>query len=287
VTLDAYWIDRTEVTNAQFAAFLNQVGNQIEGGVAWLEDEGEKSLIEEVDGEYWPEAGCADHPVTKVSWYGAVAYCDPVGGELPSEAMWDGPEGYTYSWGEDPPTCGLANAAGCEGSTKPVGSLPEGASWSGAQDMAGNVWDWVYNWYTPYPGSQYENEDFGRIFKVVRGGSWKFEPYYLRAAQRNLEYMPDVRGDQIGFRCVASADPLVDHHLVSVLDGFNLPGQFQRDVDALFLQAQHRIHRAYRIDVQVREERGLRHEPLLVHLQLAGQDASKFIKRKSAISSCH
>jgi formylglycine-generating enzyme required for sulfatase activity len=88
----------------------------------------------------------------------------------------------------------------------PVGSLPAGSSWSGALDMAGNVWEWVFNWYLPYPGSEYENEDFGRTFKVVRGGSWKFEPYYVRAAQRNLEYMPDVRSDQIGFRCVVSLE---------------------------------------------------------------------------------
>ena len=183
VALDDYWIDRTEVTNAQYAVFLNAQGNQVEGGVAWLEDEDEKTLIAQVDGKYRPQAGYADHPVTKVSWYGAVAYCDRVGGELPAEAMWDGPEGRTYPWGDDAPTCALANAAGCGGGTLPVGSLPEGASWSEAQDMAGNVWEWVYNWYLPYPGSQHENEDFGRIFKVVRGGSWKFEPYYVRAAQ--------------------------------------------------------------------------------------------------------
>ena len=87
VTLDAYWSDRTEVTNAQYAAFLNEGGNQVEGGVAWLEGEDEKSLIEQVDGEYRPEAGYADHPAIKVSWYGALAYCDWVGGELPTEAM--------------------------------------------------------------------------------------------------------------------------------------------------------------------------------------------------------
>jgi formylglycine-generating enzyme required for sulfatase activity len=209
VVLDAYWIDRTEVTSAQFAAFLNEQGNQIQGGVAWLDMAEDNCSIEKVDGEFQPKAGCADHPAINVSWYGAAAYCDWVGGQLPTEAMWEyaarGPQGRAFPWGEDAPTCQRANSVGCQATTLPVGSLPGGVSWCGAQDMAGNVWEWVVNWNLPYPGSQHENEDFGRTFKVVRGGSWKFEAYYVRAAQRNLEYMPDVHSNQIGFRCIILA----------------------------------------------------------------------------------
>ncbi len=96
VALDGFWIDRTEVTNAQFAAFLNAEGNQEEGGVTWLELESKWSLIEYADGEFRPESGYGDYPVVEVSWYGAAAYCRWAGARLPSEAQWEyaasGPE---------------------------------------------------------------------------------------------------------------------------------------------------------------------------------------------------
>jgi formylglycine-generating enzyme required for sulfatase activity len=78
VALDSFWIDRAEVTNAQFAAFLNEEGNQEEEGVTWLELS-EWSLIEYADGEFRPESGYADHPAVEVSWYGAAAYCQWAG----------------------------------------------------------------------------------------------------------------------------------------------------------------------------------------------------------------
>ena len=86
VTLDRFWIDQTEVTNAQFATFLNERNNQKGGGVTWLDLEPEFCLIERVGGEYRPKSGYADHPVIEVSWYGAAAYCDWAGARLPTEA---------------------------------------------------------------------------------------------------------------------------------------------------------------------------------------------------------
>jgi formylglycine-generating enzyme required for sulfatase activity len=83
-----------------------------------------------------------------------------------------------------------------------VGSLPDGASWSGAQDMAGNVWEWVNDWYLPFEGSEFDHEDFGQQYKVIRGGSWNLESYYMRAAQRNLVYFPHISFEHIGFRCM-------------------------------------------------------------------------------------
>jgi hypothetical protein len=86
VTVDDFWIDRTEVSNAQFAAFLNKQNNRKEGGVKWLDLEDEDCLTEQVEGRYRPKSGYADHPVIKVSWYGARAYCQWVGARLPTEA---------------------------------------------------------------------------------------------------------------------------------------------------------------------------------------------------------
>ncbi len=210
VRIEAFWIDRTEVTNAQFAAFLNVQGNQIEGDVTWLEVEDDSSLIEDQDGGYHPVPGYEDHPVIEVSWYGAITYCHWAGASLASEESWEyaarGPERAEFPWGNDSPSCQQANGSGCQDGPSQVNSHPDGASWTGAQDMAGNVFEWVTNWSMPYPGSPYENVDFGTIYKIVRGGSWNFEPYYGRSAHRSYAHATDIRNDFVGFRCVLTVD---------------------------------------------------------------------------------
>jgi len=206
VALDGFWIDQTEVTNDQFAAFLNEQGNQTEGGVTWLDLEGEDCLVERSGGEFRPRSGYADHPVIEVSWYGAAAYCGWVGGRLPTEAEWEyaarGPDGHIYPWGNDAPTCERAQSSECSGRTVPVGSLPAGASWCDALDMAGNVWEWVADWYGGYPSGRQVNptgpsSEEGR---VLRGGSWNNGPYLVRGANRR-RHLPDVPGADSGFRC--------------------------------------------------------------------------------------
>jgi len=109
VYLDAFWIDRTEVTNAMYAAFLNEMGNQREGGVTWLDATAEDVLLERVGGEWRPLAGYEDHPVVEVSWYGAAVYCTWAERRLPTEAEWEkaargGLEGAFYPWGAGPPS---------------------------------------------------------------------------------------------------------------------------------------------------------------------------------------
>jgi formylglycine-generating enzyme required for sulfatase activity len=220
VTLDGFWIDQAEVTNAQFAAFLNEQGNRIEGQVTWLDLEDEKCLIEQVGGEYRPRSGYADHPVVEVSWHGAMAYCEWVGGRLPTEAEWEyaarGLEGGRFPWGNSfdskrlnycDANCNFewADETGNDGyvGTAPVGSFPEGASWCDALDMAGNVWEWVADWYGSYSSEQQVNptgvssgEDRG-----LRGGSWYSHQRFVRTVHRgNLP--PDTRDDGLGFRCV-------------------------------------------------------------------------------------
>jgi formylglycine-generating enzyme required for sulfatase activity len=210
VSLDGFWIDKHEVTNAQFAAFLNEKGNQEEGGVTWLDIEDDDCLIEKSGEEFRSKSGYADHPVVKVSWYGAKAYAEWVGGRLPSEAEWEyaarGAEGSVYPWGDDEPTCDLAQYSGCSEDTVPVGSFPDGASWCGALDMAGNVWEWTRSLYRDYP---YDSDD-GREdleaggSRVLRGGAFYSFTRNVRCAVRNLGYSPSVRGRDFGFRVVVS-----------------------------------------------------------------------------------
>ncbi len=212
VVLDGFWIDRTEVTNARFAAFLNEQGNQTEGGATWLNIGDEDCRIERSEGAYRPVSGYANHPVIEVTWYGAAAYCEWVGGRLPTEAEWEvaarGPEGYAYPWGNSAPDCSLANYwgkdGGCVGGTTTVGSYPTGASWVGAQDLAGNVWEWVGDWYGPYAAGRQVNPtgpSSGEL-RVVRGGSWDGDQYYARCSAR-LRDRPDFSSDDLGFRCVS------------------------------------------------------------------------------------
>jgi formylglycine-generating enzyme required for sulfatase activity/predicted Ser/Thr protein kinase len=228
VALDAFWLDRTEVTNAQFAAFVNVQGNQEERGVPWLDLEYEHCLIEQVDGEFRPKSGYADHPVIYVTWYGAAAYCEWVGARLPTEAEWEyaarGELGYVYPWGDEF-DCSRGNfddetqlddyvvpgGEGCDGyeRTAPVGSFPAGASWCGALDLAGNVWEWVAD---TYDGDYYESSPSRnplgpeeKNLKVLRGGSWSYLYESVRCANRG-RYGRCDRYDFIGFRCARGSD---------------------------------------------------------------------------------
>lgn len=212
VALDGNWIARTEVTNRHYAAFLNQVGNQSEGGVSWLDIDDAECLIEQVEGRYQPKNGYDAHPVVEVTWHGAAAYCQWLGLDLPTEAEWEyaarGPSGNIYPWGDNRPSCGLAQSEACPGGIAPVGSAPAGASWRGALDMAGNAWEWVADWYNAgaYEDSAVQNpsgptsgDDRG-----LRGGSAKDSELNLRSSQRF--YTNPASADAfIGFRCINRA----------------------------------------------------------------------------------
>jgi formylglycine-generating enzyme required for sulfatase activity len=213
VSLAGYWIDRTEVTNEQFALFLNAQGNQQEGGVNWLELGESYCQIELLDGEYRVKgSAAADRPVVMVSWYGAAAYCRWAGGRLPTEAEWEfaarGPEATLYPWGNDAPTCERAKHFRCASCAMPVGRLPDGASWCGALDMAGNVWEWVADWYGSYPSAPQEDPagPAAGECRVRRGGGWHSDAQELRAAHRSCGRPSDQVGC-IGFRCVFPGSP--------------------------------------------------------------------------------
>ena len=193
VTLDAFWIDQTEVTNAQYRQCVEAGACQAPMAGEW----GEPT---------YGYAHAADHPVVGVNWYEAVTYCEWVGARLPTEAEWEyaarGPDNVTYPWGDSPPDNMLLNYDGIIGNSAGVGSYPEGASWCEALDMGGNAWEWVADWYGKYPSGAQTNptgQPAGE-YKTVRGGSYADGQGCVRAAHR-FTWLPDGRLASIGFRC--------------------------------------------------------------------------------------
>ena len=201
VYLDAYWIDKFEVTNAQYAMCVE--AKACDGPI------GENSYTR---AGYYSDLQYANYPVVSVDWQRANAYCKWVGGSLPTEAQWEkaarGPDGNKYPWGNEDPTCDKANYYGCgvEDTTE-VGSYPEGASVYGALDMAGNVWEWVNDWYGPYDANQTNNPQGPNAvsWHVIRGGSWYYYGGDIRSAYR-FNNAPNYRGISWGFRCAFPTD---------------------------------------------------------------------------------
>ena len=193
VYLDAFWIDRTEVTNAQY-------GQCVESGACW-------------EPRYWDDDSlhAPDEPVLWVSWHDAQSYAEWVGGRLPTEAEWEkaarGTDGRLYPWGDSPPACSQANFAGCAGSSLPVGSHPAGASPYGALEMAGNAQEWVADWYdadydSPPVVRNPQGPESG-TFRVLRGGSFLHDQSVSRCAHRVGGY-PISRNGMAGFRVVVA-----------------------------------------------------------------------------------
>ncbi|MEI7990738.1 MAG: SUMF1/EgtB/PvdO family nonheme iron enzyme, partial [Chloroflexota bacterium] len=199
VYLDGYWMDKTEVTNAMYQKCVaDGTCKDPVGGKA-----------SNTHNDYYDNSQYANYPVIYVDWNQAQGYCKWAGGSLPSEAQWEkaarGTEGRKYPWGDQSPTCTLANYSECGGDTKAVGSMADGASPYGVLDMSGNVWEWVNDWYGDnyYQSAPQKNPmgpDSGQ-YRVLRGGSWDGEARDLRSAYRSGG-SPGSRGSDGGFRCV-------------------------------------------------------------------------------------
>lgn len=192
VFLKEFYIDRFEVTNNDYWEFIEATGHKTPSG--WAE------------GSF--PANDADKPVNTVSWFDAKAYCKWKNKRLPTEAEWEkaarGPDGRRFPWGNDFNLKKL-NTMGLYGGTTPVGTFEESKSPYGIFDMAGNVQEWTLDSYKKYPGSDYEDDDFGEKFKVIRGGGWGGighygSEVYVRSAYRNYA-PPGGTYDDVGFRC--------------------------------------------------------------------------------------
>lgn len=212
VYLDAFYIDRTEITNRRYAECVAA------GYCLPPKDNSSWSQA-----SYYNNPAFADYPVIKVDWYQAENYCKWRGGQLPTEAQWEkaarGADGRFFPWGNafDSKKLNFCDR-NCEfvwaeaeaddgfGDTAPVGSYPAGASPYGLLDMAGNVWEWVQDWYfidyyllqgawmnpTGPPAGQ---------ARVLRGGSWYSYGIDARTALRYGEIPAGVYSS-VGFRCV-------------------------------------------------------------------------------------
>ena len=228
VYLDSYYIDRYEVTNALYQRFVNDGGyenpkywsregwewkkdNQVSYPGFWFGKEYSKS-------QFGWDYHKADQPVAGVSWYEADAFCRWAGKRLPTEAEWEkaarGEDGRTYPWGEDPPDCSYANYGGCRQYPARVGSYEKGKSPYGLYDMAGNVAEWVADWFT----EDYFREDKEKEIlenpkgpeetgvKTRKGGSWYYQEQGIRTYARwrnppRYRDAPNVKGSPNGFRC--------------------------------------------------------------------------------------
>lgn len=219
-SVDTFRIMQTEVTNAEFRAFVAATGHVTDpersgAGYVWTD------RWRSVRGADWRHprgpnssiAGRDDHPVVQVSQRDAIAYCRWRGLRLPTGDEWEyaarGTDGRRFPWGNQPPVqdgpvsqrranFGTVPCCAADGSdgyvhTAPVGQFPAGRSPFGLDDMAGNVWEWVSDAFSDRPGQV-----------ALRGGGWGNNPYCLRTSYRHGN-PPDIGLEMVGIRCAGDA----------------------------------------------------------------------------------
>ena len=252
VVMDAYLIDTYETSNHEYKEFMKSTGHTAPA--------------------YWddPRLNKPEYPVVGVNWFDAKAYCEWKGKRLPTEAEWEhaarGPEGWKYPWGNtfdrSKVNFGKRNTA-----TLPVDSLPEGKSYFGLHHMAGNVFEWVQDWYdprfykkSPHPvntsgpnkpiwlggtGTYVDRLTIGAK-RVIRGGSWIAAEHTITATHRfwnnpsNNSY-----GVGLGFRCAKSApQTIIDEVRAATIESMKSMGQEK------YQEAKQHLARALRLDPQ-------------------------------------
>lgn len=241
VELERFHIDAYEVTNEQFAGFLNSLdvtvggdvpagelrpgdvegrdGDRLWGGAsgnerAFIEMDDIDARIGIENGRFVPEPGFADHPAPESTWRGARAYCAWRGARLPTEVEWEaaarGQEGRRYPWGNAAPTPEHAVYGRARGRTDPVGSHPQGATPRGVFDLSGNLAEWTSSLFRPYPYASRDGREDPQADgeRVTRGGDHVFDvaPDRLTGYFRDGFSRDPGRGHRhIGFRCAKNA----------------------------------------------------------------------------------
>lgn len=241
VEIAAFRMDQYEVTNGQYAEFLNALNLQplrnapagqvhssdlpeaaipqfIEGAegqqqnlLIALDDEHSRIAIQ--DGQFVTQTEFVDHPVTETTWRGAYEYCKWRSARLPTEVEWEaaarGLKGRSYPWGEAPPTPEQAVYGRSSGATAAVGTHPAGATPEGIHDLAGNVAEWTHSLYRSYPYQATDGREDSEVVgeRVTRGGDHVFDsaPDELTTFFRvGFSRAPDRGHRHIGFRCAQS-----------------------------------------------------------------------------------
>ncbi|MCG9131814.1 SUMF1/EgtB/PvdO family nonheme iron enzyme, partial [Candidatus Poribacteria bacterium] len=223
VYVDAFYMDKYEVTNAEYAAFLNAKGKHADGSITWYKIGDADARIEYVSRVYRVKAGYENHPVVEVSWYGAMAYAAWKGKRLPTEAEWEKAargnlSGLRYPWGNGIDST-RANYNWHVNDTTAVGKYP--ANGYGLYDMSGNVYEWCLDEYNGgfYAVSSSQNPLSGansvqwlldnytgiKTSRVLRGGSWGANAANVRCADR-FYFTPTDTLNYGGFRCARAVE---------------------------------------------------------------------------------
>lgn len=245
VELDRFWIDKTEVTNAAFAEYLNALRLEVRGNfeagkissrnasenalrLLTEGDEGsglyplialddDQARIGLAEGRFVAARGYENHPVAETTWAGARAYCVWRGGDLPTEAQWEaaarGTDNRLFPWGSEPPDASRVFVSGRSGITSTVGLKPAGASPFGALDMAASLAEWTRSLKQPYPyiASDGREKTDAAGERVTRGGDYIYDrtPARMTVSYRDgFSNAPERGHRHIGFRCMTSSAPL-------------------------------------------------------------------------------
>ncbi len=229
VFLDAFFIDIHEVSANEYADFLNSAENP----KSYYLDNKYGTLI--YKGQFLVRPGLESFPINNVSWSGADAYCRSIGKRLPTEAEWEkaarGTDKRMFPWGNSPPTPEHARYLQtwmdetAHRVMVPVDALPQGKSPFGLLNMAGNVKEWVDDWYDREyytDSSEYENPGgpVGGEFKALRGGSWRDLAGFIRSSFRNNSNQ-NTRMDDYGFRCAKNIDDEISPKKLTLQKNYN------------------------------------------------------------------
>jgi formylglycine-generating enzyme required for sulfatase activity len=197
VSLNAFWISRTQVTNAMYARCVRAGACR-------------KAIRKAINPHYY-DPKYANHPVVYVTWSDAVRYCEFTGGRLPTEAEWEkaarGNDNRIYPWNNRKHISILANVDNHQNTTTPVGKYPSGASPFGVLDMGGNVREWVQDWFAASyilqsPLQNPLGPASGKL-RVLKGASWH-DSEKSSIIEARFAHLPESAGNNRGFRCAYS-----------------------------------------------------------------------------------